>query len=149
MAQESQQRVSKRERREARQRSGRRRKLRRRLLQGAGIGLLLVLLGLWQLDRLGAEEVVDAEVVASELWSHMGTDGRVHTHQRVTLEIEGLVRATIERGDDLERGAFVPVRIRRGRFTGRAFFVALEIVEEQPEDAAPPAPDVDPLEELD
>ncbi len=147
MAHEGQQRrQSKRERQQARQRAGRRRKLRSRLLRGGGIALLLLLLGLWQLDRLGAEEVIDAEVVASKIWSHRGTDGRIHTHQRVTLEIEGLMRATIDRGDELEKGAFVPVRIRRGRLSGRAYFLGREAVEAEPEGGAP-AEDVSPVEE--
>ncbi len=145
-------RVSKRERREARQRAGRRRKLRVWLVRGGLIAALGVALGLWQLDRWGPEEIVEAEVVGSRVWSHRGTDGRMHTHQRVTVEIEGLMRATIDRGDDLELGQFVPVRIRRGAVTGRASFVGLEAVEEQPEDGEPaqdeiPGAGLDPLEE--
>ncbi len=130
-------RVSKREQREVRRRAARRRKLRAWLLRGGLLAALGVALGLWQLDRRGPEEVVEAEVVGSRVWSHRGADGRMHTHQRVTVEIEGLVRATIDRGDDLELGQFVPVRIRRGGVTGRAYFVGLEAVQEQPEDGEP------------
>ncbi|MCZ6823902.1 MAG: hypothetical protein O7F10_13200, partial [Deltaproteobacteria bacterium] len=75
-------RVSKREQREARQRAARRRKLRTWLLRGGLIAVLGVALGLWQLDRWGPEEFVEAEVVGSRIWSHRGTGGRLHTHQR-------------------------------------------------------------------
>ena len=117
---------SKRERREARRRAGRRRKLRNRLLWGGPVAVLLTLLVLWQFNRLGPAEVVQAEVVHTRIWSHRGNDGRNHSHQRVTLEIEGLVRTTLERGDGLERGQTVPVRIRRGRLTGRPIFIDRE-----------------------
>lgn len=126
MADSGDQRISKRERREERRRVGRRRKLQKRLLWGGLAVALLALLVLLQFNRAGPEEVVQAEVVDTRIWSHRGNDGRNHTHQRVTLEIEGLVRTTLERGDGLERGQTVPVRIRRGRLTGRPIFIDRE-----------------------
>ena len=108
----------------------------------------LILFGLWQLDRLGSEEVVDAQVVATRIWSHRGADGRMHTHQRVTIEIEGLVRATVDRGDDLQPDQIVPVRVRRSRWTGRPRFLGLEPVEGEVGDE-PPADGLTPLEEPD
>jgi hypothetical protein len=117
-------RLSKRERREARQHAASQQR-RRRLLLRVGIAALVVLpVVLWQVDRTGAEERVTAEVVEVRVWRHYPARGRSHTHQAATLEIEGLTRATLERADDLQRGQRLPVRIRRGRLSGRAYFVA-------------------------
>lgn len=88
---------------------------------------------LWQVDRTGPEEQVTAEVVEIRVWRHYPARGRSHTHQAATLEIEGLTRATLERADDLERGQRIPVRIRRGRLSGWAYFLARD------DGAAPPA----------
>ena len=138
MAETPEQKLSKRERREARQRAARGRRLRARLIGGALAAAVLFALGFWQVDRWGTEEIVEAEVVETRIWSHRGTDGRIHTHQRVVLEVEGLVRVTLSRADDLERGQTLPVRIRRGRLTGRPYFVDRETTDAAAPDRALP-----------
>jgi cytochrome oxidase assembly protein ShyY1 len=146
MAERPERKLSKRERREARQRAARGRRLRARLIGGALAAALLFALGLWQVDRWGTEEIVEAEVIETRTWSHRGTDGRIHTHQRVVLEVEGLVRVPLGRADDLERGQTVAVRIRRGRLTGRPYFVDRETLDATAPDQAPPQ-GAAPLEE--
>jgi hypothetical protein len=146
MAERREQKLSKRERREARQRAARGRRLRARLIGGGLAVALFLALGLWQVDRWGTEEIVEAEVVETRIWSHRGTDGRIHTHQRVMLEVEGLVRVPLARADDLERGQTIPVRIRRGRLTGRPYFMDRESVDAADPEQAPPQGSA-PLEE--
>jgi hypothetical protein len=106
------------------------------MVESPGSAVLLFALGLWQVDRWGTEEIVEAEVIETGIWSHRGNDGRIHTHQRVMLEVEGLVRVPLGRADDLERGQIVPVRIRRGRLTGRPYFVDRESLDSADTDEA-------------
>ncbi len=97
---------------------------------------------LWQVDRTGAEEIVQAEVLETRIWQHRETGGGSHTHVRATLEIEGLVRATLDRAAGLQPGQTVSVRIRRGRLTGRLYF--LDRATTRPADTADPPP-VEPM----
>jgi hypothetical protein len=116
-------RVTKQQRREQRQRAAQRRLL---LVRGRKLGIIaavLVIPGLWALERSGPQESVDAEVIETRRWRHTAQDGTSHPHTSATLKIEGLSEAHLERADGYQRGQRVPVWIRRGRITGRPYFL--------------------------
>lgn len=149
MARSETKRISKRERREERRRTASRRRVLRRLRWGALIAAVVMLPVLALLDCTGPDEQVKAEVVRTQRYTHVTQDGS-HTHLRATLEIEGLSTTTIERADQMRRGEWVPVWIRRGRITGWPYFQDLAEPELQAaEPDAPPAPEAGeaPLEE--
>jgi hypothetical protein len=123
------QRRSKRERQAARQREARARWRKTLLRRGGVLAPVLALPVLWLVDCTGQEETVQAEVLRTRLWRHVPQGGQAHTHTSATLVIEGLTEATLERGDGLERGQRIPVRIRRGRLTGWPYFGGLESAE--------------------
>lgn len=138
-------RTSKQERREARRRAAARARLQGRLRWGGIIAAVLLALALWQVDRVGAQETVQAEVIETRVYRHFTSGGRSHTHQAATLEIEGVTQATLERADDLQRGQTVPVRIRRGLFSGAVYFLNRDdgvVVSEPPDDT--PDGDINP-----
>jgi hypothetical protein len=116
-------RVTKQQRREQRQRVAQRRLL---LARGRKLGIIaaiLVIPGLWALEHSGPQESVDAEVIETRRWRHTAQDGTSHPHIAATLKIEGLSEAHLQRADGYQRGQRVPVWIRRGRITGRPYFL--------------------------
>jgi hypothetical protein len=118
-------RVNKQQRREQRQRVAQRRVL---LARGRKLGIIAAILmipGLWALERSGPQESVDAEVIETRRWRHTAQNGTSHPHISATLKIEGLTEAHLERADGYQRGQRVPVWIRRGRITGRPYFLDL------------------------
>jgi hypothetical protein len=116
---------TKQQRREQRRRAAERRVL---LARGRKLGIIAAILmipGLWALERSGPQESVDAEVIETRRWRHTAQNGTSHPHISATLKIEGLTEAHLERADGYQRGQRVPVWIRRGRITGRPYFLDL------------------------
>ncbi len=116
-------RLSKQQRREARQRDARRRKLKSRLRRIGIAAAVLAVLGLWGFEYSGPEELVEAEVIETRRWRHQADNGTSHPHISATLKIEGLSEAKLERADNFERGQRVLVWIRRGPISGWPYFL--------------------------
>jgi hypothetical protein len=109
-------------RREQRSRAARRQRL---LTKGRRLGVvaaILAALGLWAFEHSGRQELVDAEVIETRRWKHFNT-GSEHPHTSATLQIEGLSEVTLDRADGYQRGQRIPVWIRRGRISGRPYFL--------------------------
>lgn len=113
---------SKRERQEARQREGRRRAVRTWTRRGLAAALVILPLLLWQVDRTGAVETIEATVLETRIWRHYQRNGRWHTHQAARLDLLGVASEELDKADDLRRGQRVPIRVRRGRITGSLYF---------------------------
>jgi hypothetical protein len=116
-------RSTKQQQREQRRRAAEHRVL---LARGRKLGIIAVILmipGLWALERSGPQESVDAEVIETRRWRHTAQNGTSHPHTSATLKIEGLSEAHLERADGYQRGQRVPIWIRRGRITGRPYFL--------------------------
>lgn len=130
---------SKQERREARQREARRRKLKSRLRRIGIAAAVLAVPGLLVFECSGPEELAEAEVIRTRRWRHYADDGSSHPHIAATLKIEGLSEATVERGDDYERGQRLLVWVRRGPISGWPYFLDVakpgEIEREERRDA--------------
>ncbi len=109
--------VPKWKRQELRERQARRKRAQKRLRLGLFFSVPLLFIALLAFDQSGPDEMVEAEVIRTERWQHLGQSGS-HTHIKATLSIEGLAEIILERADDLQRGQRVPVWIRRGRITG-------------------------------
>ena len=124
MPEEADQRLTeKQERRRARKRAARGRRLRKQLRRWGLLAVIPVAGALWQYYMSGEDETVQAEVIRTEIYRHQPRTGPAHTHQRATIEIEAGVTETLDRADQLQRGQLIPVRIQRGRLTGRAYFL--------------------------
>lgn len=122
----------KRTRRRLRVRSARRARLE---LMAVRIALALALaspLFLWAWDRSGPQELTRAEVVETRRWRHVAPGEAPHAHLRATLLVEGVSRVVLDRADGLRRGQRIPVWVRRGRLTGRAYFLDLAQEDELP-----------------
>ena len=116
-------RATKQQRREQRRRAAQRQL---RLARARKLGIIAAILaipGLWAFERSGPQETVDAEVIETRRWRHTAQDGTSHPHIAATLQIEGLSEASLDRADGYQRGQRVPVWIRRGRITGRPYFL--------------------------
>lgn len=79
--------------------------------------------GLYAFDRSGQLETVPAEVVDLRTYPHTPVGGEAHTHTDAVIEYEGR-QHTLERADDLSRGEWVEVSVRRGRLSGWPHYVA-------------------------
>jgi hypothetical protein len=55
--------------------------------------------------------------------SGFSVDRASYSHIAATLKIEGLSEANLDRADGYQRGQRVPVWIRRGRISGRPYFL--------------------------
>ncbi len=114
-------RVPKRLRRELRDRQARRKHVLKRARQVLLVLGLLLPIALLAFDQSGQDELVDAEVIRTQLWRHVTPTGS-HNHTRAIISIEGLTEQTLERADGFQRGQLVPVWIRRGQLTGWVSF---------------------------
>ena len=95
---------------------------------------LLTPLVLYAYETRGPQELVEAEVVETQRWRHVPSDGQAHDHVRAILLIEGVTRVTLEKADGRQRQDRVPVWIRRGRITGRPSFLDFAAAGEALED---------------
>ena len=97
--------------------------------RGRNLGtIILGALGLlfigFLIDRTGPEESLVGEVVETRNYEHNSGDQQgSHTHVEAIIEFEGK-RHTLSPADRLRRGDRVYVLVRRGRFTGYAYFVS-------------------------
>jgi hypothetical protein len=123
VARQETEKTTKQERREKRRRAARHRAWARRRRRAGLAAAVLAVPALWAFDRSGPQELVDAEVTETRLWRHVPREGRSHPHTAATLMIEGLTEASVEKADNYERGQRVAVWIRRGRLTGRPYFL--------------------------
>ncbi len=99
------------------------------------LALLLALVSpalLWAWDRSGPQEIAWAEVVETRRWRHAAPGEAPHAHLRAILVVEGVRRVVLDRADGLRRGQRIPVWVRRGRLTGRAYFLDLAQADELP-----------------
>ena len=113
--------VPKWKRQELRERQARRKRTQKRLRLGLLLSAPLLLIALFVFEQSGSDEIVEAEVIRTRRWQHLGQTGS-HTHIKATLSIEGLAEFNLDRADGYQRGQRVPVWIRRGRITGWIFF---------------------------
>ena len=108
---------SKRLRHEAREQKARRKRGHKRLWQILILsGLVLVIL-LVIYDQSGSVEIVDAEVIDTESWRHLGQEPP-HSHTRAILSVLGQTKIRLDRADGFVTGQSVRVKIKRGRLTG-------------------------------
>ena len=104
-------------RHEARERKARRKRTKKRLRQILIPSALVLAIGLFAYDQSGPEEIVDADVIDTQSWQHLGQQAP-HSHTRATLSVLGQTEVKLDRADGLVTGQSVPVKIKRGRITG-------------------------------
>ena len=114
--------ISKKERREERQRAAIKRRLVKRSIWISVWGVIGLAVGLWAYDRTGPQELVQAEVIRTQQYQHVTQGAGAHSHTRATIRIEDSVEAALERAPDVQRGQKIQVWIRRGRISGRPYF---------------------------
>ncbi len=103
----------------------------------AGFGLYAVL----NLDAGGKAESVTAQVVSTSTYDHTTPEG-THQHTAAEIEVEG-VRTTLQPADGAAPGGTLPVKITRGRLTGRISVLGLDRPEAPPSVASPfPPPEL-------
>ena len=108
---------SKRLQHEARERKARHRRARKRLRQVLILAGVALVIALFVFDQSAPVEIVDAEVISTERWRHLGQEPP-HSHTRATLSLLGQTEVKLERADGLVTGQNVPVKIKKGRLTG-------------------------------
>ncbi len=108
---------SKRLQHETRERKARNRRDRKRLRQILILSGLVLPIVLFVFDQSGPVEIVDAEVIHTERWRHLGQQPP-HSHTRATLSVLGQTEVKLEQADGLVTGQALPVKIKRGQLTG-------------------------------